>query len=116
FSTYCESHTRDIGFNVIARLLRSVFELSGLTAEAARERVRERVGGVDSGDLLLLDDLLGIRDSRDPLPDISPDARRRRLVDVINNSSRARPSGTVFVIEDAHWIDSASEAMLDDIA
>ena len=42
FSTYCESHTREISFHVISRLLRAVFGIGGLTPEAARMRVRSR--------------------------------------------------------------------------
>ena len=116
FSTYCESHTRDIGFNVIIRLLRSMFGLRGLSIDAARERVRDKLSHAAIGDLLLLDDLLGIRDSRDPLPDITPDARRRRLVNLIDTAARTWSTGIVFVVEDVHWIDSVSEAMLDEIA
>ena len=116
FSTYCESHTRDVGFNVIVRLLRSAFGLDGLSAETARVRLREQILGVEAVDLVLLDDLLGIRDPRDSLSEVTPDARRRRLVDVIASWARGRSGGAVFVIEDAHWIDAASEAMLAGIA
>ena len=41
-------------------------------------------------DLLLLDDLLGIADPDMPLPQIDPDARRRRLTALINAASLAR--------------------------
>jgi len=75
-STYCESHTREISFHVISRLLRAVFGIGGLTTEAARMRVRAAAPNTDAEDLLLLDELLGIRDTDMPLPEISPDARR----------------------------------------
>jgi len=114
FSTYCESHTREISFHVISRLLRAVFGVGGLTPEAARVRVRAAAPGTDAEDLLLLDELLGIRDTDMPLPDISPDARRRRLIQLINTVSLARPNPAVYVIEDAHWIDGVSESMLTD--
>ena len=42
FSTFCESHATDIAFHVVARLLRSVGQLSGLDDQAARAQVRER--------------------------------------------------------------------------
>ena len=67
-------------------------------------------------DLLLLDDLLGIRDADVPLPDVGPDARRRRLVELIGTVSLARPAPAVYVIEDVHWIDGVSESMLVDFA
>ncbi|OBI75598.1 hypothetical protein A9X01_04645 [Mycobacterium asiaticum] len=116
FSTYCESHTREISFHVISRLLRAIFGIGGLTSEAARMRVGAAAPQVDAEDLLLLDELLGIRDTDIPLPDISPDARRRRLIELIKAVLRGRPSPAVYVVEDAHWLDSVSESMLADLA
>ena len=63
---------------------------------------------------LLFDDLLGIADPDTPLPDIDPDARRRRLTALVNAASLARETPAVFVVEDAHWIDEVSESMLAD--
>ena len=61
---------------------------------------------------MLLEDLLSIRDPSEALPDIAPDARRRRLTALVNTASLARREPVVWVIEDAHWIDEASESML----
>jgi adenylate cyclase len=116
FVTYCESHTRDIPFHLISRLLRKVFGIAGLTLEEARGWVRSEIPSAGAEDLVLLDDLLGIRGTDTPLPDISPDARRRRLVDLINTVSLARPDPAIYVIEDAQWIDSVSESMLAEFA
>ena len=112
FSTYCESHTSDIPFHVIARLFRATSGLEGLDREAARTRLRERTPHIDSDDVRILEDLLGIRDPAEALPAIAPDARRRRLTALINAGSAARTEAAVYVIEDAHWIDEASESML----
>ncbi len=60
----------------------------------------------------MLDDLLGIADPEVALPQIDPDARRRRLTALINTVSLARTQPALFIIEDAHWIDAASESML----
>ena len=49
-----------------------------------------------------------------PLPQIDPDARRRRLTALINTASLARTEPALFIIEDAHWIDAVSESMLAD--
>ena len=68
----------------------------------------------DPQDLLLLDDLLGIADPELSLPQIDPDARRRRLTALINTTSLARTEPALFIIEDAHWIDAVSESMLAD--
>jgi len=114
FWTFCESHARDIPFQVMARLLRAGIGVADLDGEAARARVREQVPDADPEDLLLLDDLLGIADPEVPLPQIDPDARRRRLTALINTASLARTQPALYLIEDAHWIDAVSESMLAD--
>jgi class 3 adenylate cyclase len=112
FTTYCESHTTDIAFRAVAGLLRAALGTSELDDVAARARVRGRLADADGEDLLLLDDLLGIADPEVALPQIDPDARRRRLTALLNTASLARSTPAVHVIEDAHWIDEASESML----
>src|SRR6185312_10019262 len=113
-STYCESHATNIPFRVMARLLRAVGEAGGADSEATRARAQERVPDADPQDLLLLFDLLGIADPNIELPKIDPDARRRRLTALINASQLARTYPVVFVVEDVHWIDEASESMFTD--
>ncbi len=113
-ATYCESHTSDIAFHAVTRLLRAGLGIDGLDHEAARTRVRTRNSDVDPEDLLLLDDLLGIADPSIELPNIGADARRRRLTALINAASLARREPRLYVIEDAHWIDEVSESMLAD--
>jgi class 3 adenylate cyclase len=113
FSTFCESHAGDISFHVVARLLRAAAGISDLDGEAARVRVRGQVpDGVDPQDLVLLDDLLGIRDPDAELPQIDPAARRRRLTALINAMSLARTEPRLYILEDAHWIDAVSESLL----
>jgi class 3 adenylate cyclase len=112
FTTFCESHATDIPFRVVARLLRTAFRVEGLDGQEARNRVRDRVPDADPEDLALFDDLLGIADPDVELPKIDPDARRRRLTVLVNAASLARQAPTVYVIEDAHWIDEVSESML----
>jgi len=114
FSTFCESHTTDIAFHVVARLLRSVGRLSGLDDQAARAQVRAQFDDADPQDLSLLDDLLGTADPEVQSPKIDPDARRRRLTALINTAQLARAEAAVFVVEDAHWIDEVSESLLAD--
>jgi len=114
FWTFCESHAREVPFQVVAGLLRAGSGVADLDGEAARERVREQVPDADPEDLLLLDDLLGIADPEVPLPQIDPDARRRRLTALINTASLARTEPALFLIEDAQWVDAVSESMLAD--
>jgi len=114
FSAFCESHTREIPFHVAARLLRDAAGITDLDEEAARARVRVQVPDADPEDVVLLCDLLGIRDPDVALPNIDPDARRRRLSALINSVSLARTEPALYIIEDAHWIDEVSESMFAD--
>ena len=112
FTTFCESHTSQIPFHAIARLLRVAFGVAGLDTRVARDGMRDRIADADPEDLLLLDDLLGITDPAVELPKIDPDARRRRLAALVKATSLARKTPAVYVVEDAHWIDEVSESML----
>ncbi|OBA97738.1 hypothetical protein A5662_16610 [Mycobacteriaceae bacterium 1482268.1] len=111
-STYCESHTSDVSFHVAVRLLRSGYGVENLADEPARARLRRQLPDTDPTDLTLLQDELGIRDPADALPDIAPEARRRRITALVNATMLAREESILFVIEDAHWIDPASEGLL----
>jgi adenylate cyclase len=116
FTASCESHTSELPLYAVTRLLRNIFAVGGLDPGAARSGLRNRILDADPEDLLLLDDLLGIGDGDTPLPVIDPDARRRRLTVLLNTAAAARTSPAVYVIEDVHWIDEVSEAMLAELA
>jgi class 3 adenylate cyclase len=115
FWTFSESHARDVPFHVLRRLLRGVNGIENVDGPEARARVRERIPGADPQDLLLLADLLGIADPDVPLPQVDPDARRRRLTALFTAALLERTRPALFVIEDAHWIDAVSESMLTEI-
>jgi class 3 adenylate cyclase len=112
FWAFCESHARDVPFYAVSRLLRAASGVADLDGVAARDRAREQLSDADPQDLLLLDDLLGIADPEVPLPQVDPDARRRRLTALINTATLARTEPALFIIEDAHWIDAISESMI----
>src|SRR5262245_35486554 len=67
FSVFCESHTSQVPFHAVTRLLRAATGVEGLDGQTARDQVRHRVLDADPEDLLLLDDLLGIADPDAPL-------------------------------------------------
>jgi class 3 adenylate cyclase len=114
FTTFCESHTSQVSFHVVARLLRAASGVGDLDGPAARARVRARAPDAEPEDLLLFDDLLGIADPDVALPRIHPDARRRRLTALVNAALLARKTPVLYIIEDAHWIDEVSESLLTD--
>jgi adenylate cyclase len=112
FSSYCESHTSTAAFRAITALLRASLDVNGMDGAQARARVREVIPAADPDDLLLLDDLLGIADEAIPMPAIEADARGRRLTSLLNAAAVARKQPAVYIVEDVHWIDDASDAML----
>ena len=72
FTTFCESHTSQVPFHAVARLLRAATGVEGLEEQEARDRVRDRVADADPEDLVLLDDLLGIADPNVPYRRLIP--------------------------------------------
>jgi adenylate cyclase len=115
YSTFCESHTTEMSFRVVSRLLRDILQIDDDDREAARSSLRIRLAPADPEDLLLLEDLLGIRDPTIASPNVSADARRRRLVGLLGAARVSRAEPTVYIIEDVHWIDLASESILADL-
>jgi class 3 adenylate cyclase len=111
---FCESHARDIPFHAVTRLMRAGNDVADLEGRAGRAKVRQQTPDADPQDLVLLDDLLGIADPNMPLPQMDPDVRRRRLTALINARLMTRNKPALFIIEDAHWIDTVSESMLAD--
>jgi class 3 adenylate cyclase/RecA/RadA recombinase len=111
-SVFCESHASDVPFLVATRLLREAARITELDDEAARAQVGARIPDASDEDVLILYDLMGIRDPDTPPPTIHPDARRRRVTALINSMSLTRTQPVLYVIEDAHWIDEVSESML----
>jgi len=114
FTAFCESHTSQVPFHAVARLLRAAFGVDELDGQAARDRTRAQLPDADNEDMVLFDDLLGISDPQATLLPIDPDARRRRLTALVNAALLGRTRPALYVVEDAHWIDAVSESMLAD--
>ncbi|MGV9713765.1 AAA family ATPase [Gordonia sp. NPDC003424] len=126
--SFCESHTRDIPFHAVKRLLRAITGIDDLDGPTARAQLREQFAVEDSGmpregrldgatfdDVVLLEDLLDIAEPDATRPHVDPDARRRRVVALINSATLSRTAPSLFIVEDVHWIDPVSEAMLTDL-
>ncbi len=113
YTTACESHTTQVPFHVVARLLRAATGVEHLDASSARALIE--VGTFpDAGrdDVALLEDMLGIADLSVVPPRIDADARRQRLIALVNSAALATQTPALYIIEDAHWIDESSESML----
>ena len=53
FTAFCESHTSQVPFHAVARLLRAAFGVDDLDGQAARDRVRDQLPDADPEDLVL---------------------------------------------------------------
>lgn len=113
--TRCESHTANVPLHALSRMLRAMLGIRRLDAAAARARIAaqlEELTESNLGDSDILFDLLSISDSDATLPTVSADARRRRLIEVMGMVAQNRPVRTLFVVEDLHWVDAASDEAL----
>ncbi len=115
----CEAHTTTIAFHALSSFLGAMFGVAGLSDAEAREyTIAQYMGRLtpDSADARILFEAMGIDDSDAPPLQISVGGRRRRLVEVMAQAVLARPNRTVFVLEDAQWIDAPSDDVLADFA
>ncbi|MGH7289282.1 MAG: ATP-binding protein, partial [Myxococcota bacterium] len=115
---HCPAHGKTVPYLPLLEVLRSVF---GIAERDSDHEARRKI----AGELLLLDarfqellplvfDFLGIRDPERPAPHVAPEERQRELAAFIRQLVRARSTREprVLLIDDAHWIDAASDAFL----
>ena len=115
--TAAVAHERPMPYLAVIQLLRDFFELRPNTnASVVREVVTARLRpvGIDPDDISLLHDLLGAPDPEQPLGPIDPEARERRLLEVITRMThaRSRQEPVVLLIEDLHWLDGPSATVI----
>lgn len=122
FETRALAHARDTPYQPVLKLMRDWLGLTaGQTADAARLQVSSVLRNLPAGaeTLPLLLEFLGLSDASNPAPTADPAVRKARLLDLVRNFVRSgrRNEPTVILVEDLHWIDSASgefiEAMVD---
>jgi tetratricopeptide (TPR) repeat protein len=121
YEAQAQSHGREIPFMPVLQMLRSYFGI----ADADPERiVREKIAGrallLDpefAEELPVLFDFLGVPDPDRPAPQLSAEARERALRGVVCRLVRApnRREPIVTVIEDLHWMDRGSAAMIGEL-
>ena len=113
--TRCESHTAAVPLHALSRLLRAMFGVRGLDRQATRARIStllREVADLQPGDGEVVFDLLSISDPDEAVPKTGAQTRRRRLVEVMAKFAQTRAAPNVFVVEDLHWVDAASEEMM----
>ncbi len=121
FEAQAQSHGHATPYMPVLQMLRAYF---GITEEDSSRVVREKVAGrallldPDLGeDLTLLFDFLGVADPDLAAPPMSPEARQRALGQIVRRLINApnRHHTMVAVIEDLHWLDQGSEALLSEM-
>ena len=115
----CDAHAMPIAFRALSRFLRAMFAVKGLSDEEARERTAVQAqlsGAQQSTDTQILFEAMGIADPGAPALEVGVDGWRHRLVKIMTRSIRERSGRTVFILEDAHWADAPSDALLAEFA
>src|SRR5690242_1465507 len=114
-----EAHATALAFRMLSLLLRAMFGVDDLSPADARARTVEQFRGhlaAQSADARILFEAMGIGDADAADTPVAIDGRRRRLVELMATAVRTADERTVFVLEDAHWIDTPSDEVLADFA
>jgi class 3 adenylate cyclase/tetratricopeptide (TPR) repeat protein len=118
FEAQAQAHGKAIPFMPVLQMLRAFFGIGEREPEqAAREKIAGRALLMDPSlveDLPLIFDFLGVPDPDRPVPQMNPEARQRELEGIVCRLVNApkRRKTLVLLIEDLHWMDEGSEAML----
>jgi adenylate cyclase len=121
FEAQAQAHGKSIPFMPILQMLRSFFGIGDRDPEQlAREKIAGRALLLDPGfaeDMPLMFDFLGVPDPDRPVPQMSPEGRQRALAGIVCRLVHApsRRKTLVLVVEDLHWVDEGSAAMLGDL-
>ncbi|HHH41485.1 MAG TPA: tetratricopeptide repeat protein [Chloroflexi bacterium] len=120
-TTACLSYGQDTPYLPWSELLRALMEIPEEGEPAVRlERLRAGMERIGAGEWApVIGEMLGLPVEETPLTaSLTPRLRQQRLFDLTLALIRQRavPPGLVLVIEDAHWADEASLALLDYLA
>jgi len=119
---HCLSHARTAPLGVVRDLLRGALGVDeDEDPELARAKISERLVALDPslvGAVPLAHNLLAVSDPRSPEPMPDPVEQQRVVASLLRRLLRARGSTGPLVIflDDAHWIDPQSEALLAELA
>ena len=111
------AHGKATPFQPVLELLRDFFGLrTKESAEVLRARVHDRLTALSVPEQfsLILLEFLGLIDPHKPAPRLDPKARKAQLLDFVRTLPRSGSS--IVIIEDLHWIDTASEEFVEALA
>jgi len=115
---HCPAHGRTIPLLPVLELLRGYFGIQdGDVPRIAREKIAGRLLLLNrdlDAYLPLVWDLMRVPDPERPVGEQTPEAQQRRLGEVIQSVVRLRSERepAVFLIDDLHWVDPASDAFI----
>jgi class 3 adenylate cyclase/tetratricopeptide (TPR) repeat protein len=113
------SHGKGIPFLPILELFRDYFAITPEDGEqAAREKIAGRMLLLDEtlrDSLPLVFDFLGVADPERPPAPLDAETRQRQLFAIIKRvaQARSRRAPALTLIEDLHWLDGGSEAIVE---
>jgi adenylate cyclase len=121
YEAQAQSHGQETPFAPVLQILRAYFGVSDSDSDRiSREKIAGRALLLDPGlieDLPILFDFMGLLDPDRPGPQLSPEARQRALRGLLCKLLHApnRRDASVNVIEDLHWMDEGSDALLGEL-
>jgi class 3 adenylate cyclase len=113
------SHARSAPLLPILGFLRSYFGVDGADpAAVVRAKVAAQLVGPDAAletDLGLLLDFMEVPDPARPAPQLGPEVRRRRVLELFRRTTarRSEQQTLLLILEDLHWFDPHSVAFLE---
>jgi adenylate cyclase len=116
--THCPSHGKKIPLLMYLECVRRIYDIDDRDdPEVARGKIESRFRDwfpelID--EMPLVFDFLGVPDPSRPLPPMTSEERQRRLTRWARRAMAARGQRMcwIFLFEDMHWVDPASEALL----
>src|SRR5215472_7783733 len=115
---HCPAHGKNVPYIPVLELFRAYF---GITERDSAAEARQKIGGR----LLMLDEsfraalplvfeFLAVPDPKNPAPRIHPQVKQGQIYAFLRGLVRARSKSEplVVLVDDLHWIDSASDAFL----
>ena len=111
------AHGKNIPFLPILQIFRQYFGISEQDSDrTAREKIAGRLLLIaeDFREFLpVMFDFMAVPDPENPAPSMDPDARQRKLFNVLHRVVERGKGASINLIEDLHWIDAGSEAWVE---
>src|SRR5262245_53267124 len=115
------SHGKAVPWWPVLEFFRGYFGIAEQdTTQTARDKIAGRMLLLDETlveGLPIMFEFLGVPDPARPAPPSGPETRHRQLLDLFRRLARARSARepAVFLFEDLHWLDRASEEFIENL-